>query len=68
MNRNNVFGVGMLIIILTIIGGILVKVFVLDKHKADDAVDDNIVKIEQKNVSIEQDGYQFDATYKAKDT
>jgi len=68
MNKNNVFGVGMLIIILTIIGGLLVKVFVLDKNKVDDVVDDNIVKIEQKNVSIEQDGYQFDAKYKEENT
>lgn len=65
MNKNNVFGVGILLIILMIIGGLLVKVFVLDKNKVDDKKDDTIVQDNgEKKVSLEKDGFQLNAEYK----
>lgn len=55
MNKNNVFGVGILVIILMIVGGILLKVFVLDTPQAE----------EKKNgISIEQEGFLLEAKYK----
>lgn len=68
MNKNNVFGVGILLIIIVVVGALVVKVFVVDKHKVDDIPDDNIITVEQKGISIQQDGYQFDAKYKEKNT
>lgn len=61
MNKNNVFGVGILIIILMIVGGLLVKVFVLDKDKNDDGIVQEEKK--KKEYKLKEDGFEFEAEY-----
>lgn len=55
MNKNNVFGVGILVIILMIVGGILLKIFVLDTPQAED---------KNNGISMEQNGFLLEAKYK----
>lgn len=61
MNKNNVFGVGILIIILMIVGGLIFKVFVLDKDKNDDGIVQEEKK--KKEYKLKEDGFEFEAEY-----
>lgn len=61
MNKHNVFGVGILIIILMVVGGLLVKVFVLDKDKNDDGIVQEEKK--KKEYKLKEDGFEFEAEY-----
>lgn len=61
MNKNNVFGVGILIIILMIVGGLIFKVFVLDKDKNDDGIVQEEKK--KKEYKLKEDGFEFEGEY-----
>lgn len=62
MNKSNVFGVGILIIILVVIGAVSYKVLVLNKENGNS--DNNIVdNKEEKKIRKEQEGFEFEAEY-----
>lgn len=65
MNKNNVFGVGILVIILMIVGGLIFKVFVLDKDKSEDGT---VKQQPQREYKLEKEGYEFEAEYEEKNT
>lgn len=62
MNKSNVFGVGILIIILVVIGAVSYKVLVLDKSNGDS--DNSLVNNQEgKKVTKEHEGFEFEAEY-----
>ena len=59
MRRNNVFGVGILIIVLMIFSVVLLKIFVFKDSNGEDITDEK----EGRVVTQEHEGYQFKASY-----
>lgn len=60
MNKNSVFGVGILLIILAIIAGLLLNFFILDKEKEENTTNNTY--------NLDHEGFRFEAKYQGEST